>query len=459
MSEENEQLPRVVKEGSQQVTKLGARIVSVVFMLGTVGQIAWAIENTWFNTFIYDEITPDPAPIAWMVAVSAVTATLTTLFMGTLSDRTKTKIGIRRPFILFGYILWGIVTAIFPTVSLIQKIGVAVVMVVIVDAVMTFFGSTANDAAFNAWLTDVSDSTNRNRIQGYNSITILLANLIALGAAGILIDTVGYFIFFYIMGGLVTVIGLIAGLLLKEPKLTQEKIDEIEEKKKKPFFKELIDIVKPENIKKNKILYLLFLNMAIAGIGQQVSMPYLFVYIEYALGYTKTDLSIIGGAVILLSAIVSLLVGLFGHKMNRLLLLYIGIFVNSAFLLSFAFVQNIFLVIAMYFLALSGQMVSTIALTAWMLDEYPKDKIGKYQGVRMIFFVAIPMVIGPPIGSAIIRNLGTPAIINGQEGYIPHFAIFIVAAIIILLSIIPLFFIKWTDGKIKFEKVSEEINQ
>ncbi|MFU8825957.1 MAG: beta-L-arabinofuranosidase domain-containing protein [Brevefilum sp.] len=54
--------------------------------LALTGQIAWAVENSWFNTFVIDTITPDPRPVAWMVATSAVTATLTTLLMGTLSD-------------------------------------------------------------------------------------------------------------------------------------------------------------------------------------------------------------------------------------------------------------------------------------------------------------------------------------------------------------------------------------
>lgn len=68
--------------------RLSPRTWMVMLALSLVGQIAWAVENSWFNTFVYDTITPDPRPVAWMVAASAVTATLTTIFMGTLSDRT-----------------------------------------------------------------------------------------------------------------------------------------------------------------------------------------------------------------------------------------------------------------------------------------------------------------------------------------------------------------------------------
>ena len=88
----------------------------VMASLALTGQIAWAVENSWFNTFVFDTITPDPRPVAWMVAASAITATLTTLLMGTLSDRTRSRWGKRRPYILTGYCLWGLATILFPMV-------------------------------------------------------------------------------------------------------------------------------------------------------------------------------------------------------------------------------------------------------------------------------------------------------------------------------------------------------
>jgi MFS family permease len=414
-----------------------------MLILGLAGQIAWAVENTWFNTFVFDMLTPDPRPIAWMVAVSAITATVTTLLMGSLSDRTYTKMGRRKPFILFGYIIWGIITAVFPLVALIQVIGIAVVMVVIMDAIMTFFGSTANDAAYSAWITDIGHPTNRNRINSINMAAALIANLVAIGIAGIIIDTFGYFIFFYLLGGIVSIGGIIAGSLIKEPEFPEE-----EREPKKKVLSDLKELISYQDIKENRILYLLFLNMTINGIASNVYSPYLFIYLEHYLGFSKTIIGIIGLIVILISTILVLLLGFTIKKINRKKLLMVYIVLGSIFLFIVALVANIWLVTLIYMLTLTFSQLAVVVRNSWMQDQYPRQNVGKFQGVRLIFMVGVPMVIGPFIGSFIIQQFGIPIILDGESGFIPTPPVMIIAAILGLLALIPLAFIKKSEGKV-----------
>ena len=77
--------------------KLERRNILIVVILGVLGQIAWGLENSWFNTYTYDAITTETWPIALMNGASAVVATLTTFLIGTVSDR----LGKRKPFIRF----------------------------------------------------------------------------------------------------------------------------------------------------------------------------------------------------------------------------------------------------------------------------------------------------------------------------------------------------------------------
>ena len=151
------------------------------------GQVAWTVENMYFNVFIYKMFHASASDISLMVAASAVAATVTTLIIGALSD----KVGKRKIFICGGYIAWGItiwtfslvrldvIQGLFPQVASAAAVGVSVT--IILDCVMTFFGSSANDACFNAWLTDVSDDTNRGKVEGINAMMPLISILVVFG--------------------------------------------------------------------------------------------------------------------------------------------------------------------------------------------------------------------------------------------------------------------------------------
>ncbi len=81
--------------------------------------------------------------------------------MGNLSDRVNK----RKIFISLGYIIWGITTGAFGFITKdnigslfgisdsYKVITATAVTVIVMDCVMTFFGSTSNDSAFNAWIT------------------------------------------------------------------------------------------------------------------------------------------------------------------------------------------------------------------------------------------------------------------------------------------------------------------
>ncbi len=56
------------------------------------------------------------------------------------------------------------------------------VAIIVVDAVMSFLGAGANDASFNAWVTDVTDVDNRGRVEGVLPVMPLLSMLIVFGA-------------------------------------------------------------------------------------------------------------------------------------------------------------------------------------------------------------------------------------------------------------------------------------
>ena len=159
-------------------TKKNSRFYLALVIFCLTGQVAWTVENMYLNVFIYKMFHASAQAISAMVAASAVAATVTTLLTGALSD----KLGKRRIFICGGYIAWGIsiwsfsmlrmdvISAWIPGAAAAASVGVA--LTIAMDCIMTFFGSAANDACFNAWLTDVSDDSNRGHIEGINAMNL-----------------------------------------------------------------------------------------------------------------------------------------------------------------------------------------------------------------------------------------------------------------------------------------------
>ncbi len=423
-----------MKNSNVKRTPLSPRTWFVIGLLSLSGQIAWGVENAWFNTFVFDTLTPDPRPISWMVAISAITATVTTLLIGTLSDRTFTRFGRRRPYILFGYILWGIVTALFPEVSLLRPIGLAVFMVVVADAVMTFFGSTANDASFSAWTTDITDTTNRGRVEGLIQMSVFVSFILTTALAGMVIEQFGYFVFFYGLGGLVALTGLVGGLLLKDAPVSEEERNQI----RPPYWREVLNTFSVDIVRKNRTLFLLLVAVSINGIAWQVTFPYLLIYIEHFLGYDKGTMGLIMGGVLVITALSTIPLGMLVDRIpRRTFILWMA--VSSAITaLIFSFARAIPFLLVAGVLQTVTMAAFGIVSGAWLKDLYPTQQRGQFQGVRMVFWVLIPMVIGPAIGSFLIRTYGIPTLLNGEAGFIPTPVIYYVAAVINLVALLPL---------------------
>ena len=402
----------------------------VIVLLGLAGQIAWNVENSWFNTFVFDTITPDPKPIAWMVAVSAITATLTTLVMGTMSDR----IGRRRPFILYGYILWGISTALFPATASVGNVRMAILAVIFADAIMTFFGSTAYDAAYNAWTTDISHQSNRGRLSAVISTFPLVAALIGAGLSGIIIDAFGYYTFFISLGILVSLLGLVGGKMLEDSKDLQR----IPKDKRKNFFIDLLDGFSLETIKTNRELFLVLVSVALFSIGFQVFLPYQIIYLNNYLAISKSLVGLISAIAVLASILLALPAGKLADRGYGRLLALLAPCLLLVGLVLFSLARTVATLALTGSLLYISLVVYTLSTGAWIKNLLPEGSRGKFEGIRMVFNVAIPMLIGPTIGSFLVTTFGVPTVLHGEAGFIPTPILFPVAGVIAITSILPL---------------------
>jgi len=420
-------------------TKLGIRKWLSFIIAGFVGQLAWAIENNYFNLYVFD-CTKEYIFIPIMTAASAVAATITTLLMGALSDR----LGKRKAFISFGYILWGISIILFAFLDPKSSFNIVAgsvmasgTLIVIMDCIMTFFGSTANDASFNAFVTDNTDTTNRGKVESVLSVLPLISMIAVVGLAGAFPKegyATNWSLFFYIIGGLTSVVGIASIFLL--PK------DKIEPNKEEPYVKNIFYGFRPSVIKANPILYLVLITFALFSIGIQVFMPYLMVYIQQVLEIKDFNFTITLGVVLIVASIITVVFGLFMDKIgkNRIMIPAIGVTVCGG--IAMFFVNNQLGVMLAGTVLMSGYMIGTAVLGAKVRDYTPSKEVGLFQGVRMIFLVMIPMVTGPYIGQG-VSYINKVEYVNefGNVVVQPNAFIFLFAGIVIALAVIPTLFV------------------
>ena len=410
----------------------------VIFSL--VGQVAWVVENMYLNVFIYKMFNASADAISAMVAASAICATVTTALIGALSD----KIGKRKLFICVGYILWGIsiwsfalirmdvINALFPAVASAASVGVSAV--IIMDCVMTFFGSSANDACFNAWLTDSTDETNRGRAEGINSMMPLIAILVVFGGFMSLDQgkQESWTIIFGVIGTVVTLLG-IAGLFLIEEKPIQTESNQ-------NYFANIFYGFRPKVIGSNPKLYLSLLAFALFNISIQIFMPYLILYYSVSLGMENYVL--IMAPAILLAAVFTALYGkVYDRKGFRTAVLPTLLLLMTGYGLLYFF-RNTAMVFAGSLFMMCGYLSGMAVFGAIIRDHTPENRAGMFQGLRIVGQVLIPGVIGPAIGAKVLENAEQILNSDGTYSFIPNQNIFLaafVAVIAVWAGLIPLF--------------------
>ena len=424
--------------------KKSKKFLPTLIIFSLVGQVAWVVENMYFNVFIYNMFGASPEDISLMVALSAASATITTLLIGALSD----KVGKRKMFMVGGYILWGvsilafalvrkgIIGAIFPTAVSVSAICITVS--IILDCIMTFFGSAANDACFNAWLTDSTNEKNRGSAEGINAMMPLVAILAVFGGAMLIpmeqTEESYWTVIFYVIGAAVIVIGILGIFLIEEPKIQTEG--------NKSYFGNIIYGFRPSVIKKSPMLYIYLLLFTVFGISIQIFMPYLIIY--YERGLQMENYVFIMAPAIVLASVFTALWGRAYDKLgfNRSIIPSVAL-LGLGYILLFFFTNGAMVFFGSLFM-MCGYLSGMAVFGAVIRDNIPENKAGMFQGLRIVGQVLIPGVIGPIFGAMILSG-AKEELINGTLTFIPNEYIFLgalVVDIVLALGLGALFLLK-----------------
>ena len=419
----------------------GFRMWLLVWGLGLAGQICWNMENQWFNTFVYAKIGKDPSIITGMLICSAAATTFATFFFGTWADRT----GKRRTFISWGYILWGIFTITFGLTEFIshELYLLMAVSVVLADTVMSFFGSMGNDAGFNTWTNDIMTDKNRGGIGAALATQPVLGTILGTVVGGFLVgEHDNYMRLFVVMGVFVIVFGFISMFALN-------KNDDVPPSVHGSFWKQFLSVFNFKKFFALKELVLVHLAISVFFIGFNVYFAYIGNYLIHYIGYTADMMGIIEAIPLVLAMLTAIPIGFLINKNKHPYICIAAVVMNIIGLMILyplkaenvdptkMFNPQILLGIFVVGVGYVGILQTT---KVWAKQLYPRDAKGQFEGIWILFFVLIPMIGGALIGQAVVQTSGKTFIdeVSGKTEYIPNGNIFLVGAIVVLFTLIPL---------------------
>ena len=423
---------------------------SLVWLLGLAGQLCWNMENQWFNTFVYAKIAKDPTIISWMLAISAVATTISTFLFGCISDRK----GTRKVLVSVGYILWGIFTILFGTTEFLGKrdndssaiIGIALA-VIAADAIMSFFGSMGNDIGFNAWINDHMTPDNAGALGAALAVQPVIGTIAGTVIGGLLVGASdNYMRLFTVIGGSVIVLGILSLIGMKD-------VDTLRPSVKGTFSEQFFSIFNVKEYLKHRELVFVNLMLAIYFISFNVYFSHLGNFMIYYLGFTADTMGLIEGVGLLIAMFTTIPAIKLIQKDKSALIILVAIIINSIGLLIIglfvsptnvnpATIWNPHLLAGVLFVGI-GYILFLQTITVWSKRLYPEDSRGQFEGIRIIFYVLIPMIVAPLISNPIIKKSGEFVDEYGFTEYLPTNAVFLAGVIVVLLTLIPL----WAANK------------
>ncbi|MBQ3135944.1 MAG: MFS transporter [Clostridia bacterium] len=432
----------------------------IIWTLGLIGQIGWNVESSWFNTFVYEKIDKNPSIITPMLIMSAFATTVSMIFFGTLTDRT----GKRRTLVSTGFFIWGILIVCFGLAQYIVKSNfiLAIVYMVIMDMLLSFFGSMSTDIGYSTWLTDIMNDRNRGQIGGAIAIQAVLGSMLGNIIGGYIIGTENnYMRLFIVIGSFLSFFGMISIFLF-------DKKDDVKPFIEGSFLRQLLSVFDFKTLKKSKEFLWIHVAVALFFTGYNTYFPHLGNMLIDYLDYSATQMGIIMAVPLLFAMLVTVPVSKFINNNKYIEVSLVSIITG---LIGNSFMFNILpehidtektfnlRIYSAIFLVGVSFIIMLQATKTWTKNLFPKNAKGKYEGLWAIAFAFIPMHSGSLIGEWVIKNNGVSFIntVTERYEYIPDGKIFLVGAIISTLSIIPIIitkkYINKNESSLKTESI------
>lgn len=363
--------------------------------------VIWGVYNAFVPIFLADKFLLSPIVIGFFMTLDNIAALFIQPPVGAWSDRLRTPIGRRIPFILIGAPLGALAFGLIPVVA---------VLPIFVACTSTLLLSMAMwRTPVVALMPDITPSDKRSQANGIINFMGGIGSIISFLVGGALYKINPAFPF-WMGSGLVVVAALMVFLFIKEPA-------QFEETEKQPgMFESLMEVLKDED----KSAIRLFLAIFCWFLGFTAIEAFFTLYAKYQLGLNEADGSRLLGHLSLIFVLFALLAGVIGARIGRRVTISIGIILMAVI------IAGIFVTPAATLITVVGKapVLGTIPVlslfmmaagAAWSLininslpmvvDMTTTARVGTYTGLYYLFST-LSAIAGPNLNGMLIQLTG-----------------------------------------------------
>ena len=361
---------------------------------------------------------------------------------GKLSDRCRSKLGKRRPFIVYGAPVSALLFALIPWIALKSTLPVTMIFIILFVFSMSLWRAPA--VALMPALTPSHLRSEGNAIinlmGGVGSVIGMVAgtlvSAIYLATTGVKVtaenEQFTSFPYVFLLGAAVMIIGmLVVRIFVKEPSSLEEVAVNNQYADEKAAKKAEKAARKAEKLSKGERKSLIFMlgGLFFLFCGTNAITTFFALFAEEVLGKSTGEATIMTTLFAVCSAVAAIPAGKMGKKIGRKKTILIGLVVFMAVFLLYVLTQNMALIWVALVLGGAANMFITVNTLPLVLDIGGIEKVGTFTGYY--YTATFSAQIASPIIYGIVRMF------TGS-----YMSLFVYSPIMFILSIACILFVK-----------------
>ena len=366
--------------------------------------IIWAMYNAYVPIFL-KSFKLTSFIIGIIMTVDNIFAILLLPFLGALSDRTRTRLGRRRPYILAGAPLAMLFFLLIPYARLFENLALMMFTIIIMNLAMALFRTPVV-----ALMPDITPSYFRSQANGIINFMGGLGALLVFFAGKPLYDS--NITYPFIAGGLLMLLAsLIVVFTIKEDRPFIEEEDR-EGKKPAVSFQESLSAFY-ENIKDifsgDRSLFFILFSIFFWFVGFNSIETFFTSYAKFYLGIKESTGALVLGVFSLSFMVSALVTGYIGAKKGRNKTIRAGLLIITIIMITSMFFRNFIYIAILFLIGGFGWALINVNSLPMVVDMTTLKKVGGYTGLYY-FFSQAANIIAPPLSGISIDLFGYPSL-------------------------------------------------